>query len=80
MFYTILGTSLVFLCIISIPICILCHRERARRKALVIFKEIETGMPPSIELPEGHRYMLFLSHIWATAQVTDGTTNDEPFE
>ena len=68
MFYTILGTSLVFLCIISIPICILCHRERARRKALVIFKEIETGMPPSIELPEGHRYMLFLSHIWATGQ------------
>ena len=29
---------------------------------------IETGDPPSLHLKQGHRWMLFLSHVWSTGQ------------
>ena len=48
---------------------VLCLRRRyqivALRKRLVLRS---TGQPPALSLPEGHRYHLFLSHTWSTAQ------------
>lgn len=50
-------------------VLVLCLRRRyqliALRKRLVLRS---TGQPPALSLLEGHRYHLFLSHTWNTAQ------------
>lgn len=45
------------------------RRLRSRRlKNALTFKDAGTGLPPSLELPDGHKYLLFLSHVWSTGK------------
>lgn len=56
---------LVIMVLLTIGIyCIVRRTSRVRLQ----FKEVDTGLPPSLELPPGHNYMLFLSHVWSTGQ------------
>lgn len=45
------------------------RRLRSRRlKDVLTFKDVDTGRAPSLELPPGHKYLLFLSHVWSTGK------------